>query len=122
MDGGKGSIHVTSGCVRQLVKGSVKDLKIAFRLDDRHIDVQGVKIINVRLAARLMSETTAKSIRFLGEQGLLQSKHWKPTSDLLMLVAKWFDLFNSRTANAGKSSRDAYGCHLKEQNELLDNA
>lgn len=121
LDGSKGCKSVDSTCVREVVKRSTKDLKLTFRLDDRHIEVHGTKRMNVCLAAQLLSETTAKSLQYLGGRGLLKSDNWEETSKFIMLVDSWFDLFNSRSPYGKKASRDAYGQHLTEQNALLEN-
>lgn len=87
---------MTNSCIREIIKRSVKDLKTTFKLNDRHIDVEGPKRMNVRLVAQLLSETTAKTIQFFDEQGLLKSKDWDTTSQFILLADRWFDLFNSR--------------------------
>lgn len=77
--------------------------------------------MNVRLAAQLLSETTAKTIQFFGEQGLLKSKDWDTTSQFILLADRWFDIFNSRVPlDWKKYSRNAYGQNLVEQNIVLE--
>lgn len=111
---------VTSSSVREIIVRSVRDLKTTHRLSDKHINVEGVKRMNVRLAAQLMSETTAKTIKYFGEQGLLKSYDWDDTSKCLAIVDSWFDLFNSRAPVDKKDSRVAYGIHLQDQNNVLE--
>ena len=62
--------NISSACVRELVLRSVHDLKTTHRLSHQHIDVSGVKRMNVKLAAQLLSETTAKTLKYFGQQGL----------------------------------------------------
>lgn len=120
LDGKNGCKTATNGCVREIIQRSVKDLKTTFKLSDRHVHVYGTQRMNVRLAAQLLSETTAKTLQFFGKQGLLKSKNWQTTSDFIMLSDSWFDLFNSKVLANTKSSRDAYGCHLTNQNKILN--
>lgn len=94
--GGQSNSSVNSACVRELICRSVHDLKTTHRLSNQHIDVSGVKRMNVRLAVQLMSETTARSLQFFGEQGLLKSNCWESTAKFILLVDAWFDIFNSR--------------------------
>lgn len=75
--------------------------------------------MGVRLAAQLMSETTATTLKHFGEQGLLKSTDWDDTSKFIALVDAWFDLFNSKAPHDKKDSRVAYGIRLKEQNHVL---
>lgn len=116
---GNSKATVTATCVREIIIRSESDLKTAHRLSHNHINVQGVKRMNVRLAAQLMSETTAKTIKFFGEQGLLKSCEWDATSKCLLLVDSWFDVFNSKSPFAKKPSRVAYGKNLTEQKNIL---
>ena len=110
---------VTDSSVREIIIRSEHDLKTAHHLSHKHINVQGVKTMNVKLAAQLMSETTAKSIKFFGEQGLLKSKDWDDTSKFIALVDAWFDVFNSRAPVDKKKNRVAFGIHLSEQRNIL---
>ena len=49
-------------------------MKTTYRLSARQLDFQGVKRMNVRLAAQFLSETTAKSLQYFGERNLLTRK------------------------------------------------
>lgn len=111
---------VTNASVRELILRSVHDLKTAYRLSQKHIDVQGAKRMNVRLAAQLMSETTGKSLHHFGEQGLLKSKDWYDTSKFILLVDSWFDIFNSKALNDVKECRAAFGRYLVKQTEVVE--
>lgn len=77
---------VTNGIIRELIIRGQYDLKTAHRLSHKHIDVVAAKNMNVRLAAQLLSDTTATSLKYFGEQGLLQSKDWEDTSNFIALV------------------------------------
>jgi len=97
----EGSIVDGSG-VRELVKRSVRDLKVTHRLSDKHIEVTRSSRMKVKLAV----QTTGKALQFFGKRGLLECKNWKDTSELILLVASWFDLFNSRVLYDTKASRN----------------
>lgn len=117
---GKGERNVTSSSINEIIMRSVRDLKTTFKLSEKHIEVEGARRMNVRLAAQLLSETTATTLNFFGEQGLLKSKDWETTSSFILLADKWFDLFNSRVPlDREKSSRHGYGKNLEKQNETL---
>lgn len=60
---GNSESKVTATCGRQIIICSENDLKTAHRLSYKHINVQGAKRMNVRLAAQLIYETTAKTIK-----------------------------------------------------------
>lgn len=112
--------NINSECVRELVRRSIHDLKTTHRLSQKHIDVTGVKRMNVRLAVQVLSETTAKSLKFFGEQGLLNSRDWECTSHFIALSDSWYDLLNSKRPRDTKQSRDAYGLHLDAQKKVLE--
>ena len=110
---------VTNGSVREIIIRGEKDIKTAHRLSQRHINIQGVKRMNVKLAVQLLSKTTAKNIQFFGSQGLLKSKDWDATSRFISLVDSWFDVFNLRGPISKKESRVGYGITLTKQNEII---
>lgn len=111
---------VLSGCVRELISRIVSDLKTAHRLSESHIYVDGFKRMKVSLAAQLLSESTAKSLEYFGNRGLLQSKEWDDTSQFFYLSDSWFDVMNSRAPYNQKVSRHAYGLNLETQNDILN--
>lgn len=110
---------VTSSSVREIIIRSEHDLKTAHRLSHKHINVQGVQRMRVYLAAQLLSETTSKTIKYFGRDGLLKSKDWHDTSEFIQLIDLWFDTFNSRSAITIKNSRKGYGLNLPEQEQTL---
>lgn len=85
---------VLSGCVREIIFRSIRDLKTTHHLSEKHVSVTGVKRTNVRLAVQLLFETTAKSLEYFGQRGLLESKYWEDTSQFISLADSWFDLLN----------------------------
>lgn len=74
--------------------------------------------MKVKLAAQLLSETTAKTLRYFGRKGYL-SEDWDATSDFILLADSWFDAFNSRLLYDKKESRNAYGTDLPRQDQIL---
>ena len=111
---------VTSDCVKEIIFQSISDLKTAPKLSERHITVQGVKRMSVKLATQLLSETTAKTIQYFGGKGVLKSKDWKETSKFISIVDAWFDVMNSRVLYDRKPSRNAYGIQLGHQDSVLE--
>ena len=116
LSGGK---FVSGGCVREIVCRSVSDLKPTHRLSEKHIAVTGHKRMNVRLAAQLLSETTAKALKFYGEKSHLKCKNWEATSNFILLADSWFDFFNSKLPVDLKCSRNGYSISLEKQNQVL---
>lgn len=101
--------------------GVLKDLKTTFRLSSKLINVEFGTRMNVSLAAKLLSETTAKSLEYFGVRGLLSSTNWKDTSHFISLVDSWFDAFNSKTKNRdSKKSRHAFGLYLEHIKKKLN--
>lgn len=111
--------NVINSSVTEIIMRSEHDLKTAHRLSQKHINVQGTQTMNVKLDAQLISETTAKSIKFFGEQGLLKSKDWQDTSNFIALADAWFDVFNSRAPLDKKKCRVAFGINLSEQSNIV---
>ena len=75
------------------------------------------------LTAHLLSETTAKTLKYFGEQGLLVSKNWAATrSNFTELTDSWFDLMNSRVKiDNKKRKRHAYGFDLERKEHPRNN-
>lgn len=95
-------VNVSAVIVLLIAKG-VKDLKPTHHLSATHVDVQGIKRVNVRLAVQLLSETTAEALHYFGANHLLECKTWHETSEFISLADNWFDVFNSRKVNDMKS-------------------
>lgn len=114
-----GDKRVNSDCLRELVYRSTKDLKPTHRLSAKHIEVQGVKRMNVRLAVQLLSETSAQALQYFGARELLTCNTWQETSNFISLVDSWFDLFNSGKPTDMKDSRNAFGMNLDKQTVIL---
>lgn len=113
---------ITSSCVREVISRSVKDLKTTFKLSSKLVNVECGTRMNVSLAAKLLSETTAKALEYFGERGLLSSTNWKDTSQFISLADEWFDVFNSKTKDRdSKKSRHAFGLYLEHQKAVVNN-
>lgn len=67
----------------------------------------------------MISETVAKTIEFLGGQGLMKEYEWKETANFLRICNDWFDVFNSKMKFGDKPSRHAYGMDVDKQNSIL---
>ena len=94
------------------------DLRTAFNLNRKHLDVKGSQRQRVRLAAQTLSRTIAKSLlQFDPESNACQSKH-----DAVLLINDWFDTMNSRrmfdqnTLSCGMNPN----LHGKSQLSILD--
>lgn len=98
-------VNISSSSVRELVTMSIHDLKTTHTLSQTHINMQGTWRMKVCIAAKLMSETTEKSLTYFGERGMLESKDWDATSKFISLTDRQFDLFNSKNAYDEKVAR-----------------
>ena len=71
---------------------------------------------NVRLAAELLSHTTAVNLRrHFGEhnEAIL-------LAEIIEIIDKWFDVMNSRQLHQGVPGKSGYGSNLPLQNKALD--
>uniref|UniRef100_A0A1B0DH88 Transposable element P transposase-like GTP-binding insertion domain-containing protein n=1 Tax=Phlebotomus papatasi TaxID=29031 RepID=A0A1B0DH88_PHLPP len=69
----------------------------------------------------VFSNSVASVLMFLGEKGLLKSKNWKLTSEVIKVINDWFDVMNSRVPSQDSRDRTkAYGLALFKQNEILE--
>lgn len=86
-----------------------------------HINVHGAQRMRGKYAVQLLSETTAKAVKYFGERGMLHCKDWGETSEFISLADAWFDVFNSKVYHDKyKQSRNAYGTNIDKQNEILE--
>lgn len=53
------------------------DYKLAYKLSERHLTVEGTTRMNVKLATQLFSNTVAKAISFCGEQKFIENYNWQ---------------------------------------------
>lgn len=73
---------ITNSCVREVISRSVKALKTTFSLSSKLVNVECGTRMNVSLAAKLLSETTAKSLEYFGKRVVQTGKtqansfHW----------------------------------------------
>jgi len=59
---------------------SVNDYKLAYKLSERHISVEGTGRMNVRLAANLFSNSVSRAIAYCGEKNYVNNYNWKEES------------------------------------------
>lgn len=92
------------------------ELNSMFKLSIKHIKVHGAERQNVRLAAELLSHTTAVNLRrHFGEfeEAVL-------LADIIEKVNLWFDVMNSFQIAQNIASKKCYGMDLENQNKILD--
>jgi len=78
---------VGKSILQTLLKFDSGDLKLAYRLTERHLEVQGCGRMNVKLASQVFSDTVAKAIAYCGEKNYLDKLNWKDVRKLLNLSA-----------------------------------
>ncbi|CAI6361011.1 unnamed protein product [Macrosiphum euphorbiae] len=112
------SKYVGKSILQTLLKIDSGDLKLAYRLTERHLEVQGCGRMNVKLASQVFSDTVAKAIAYCGEKNYLDKQNWKDASEMILLFNNWFDIFNTQHKFDGGTP--SYGINLEHQDEFLD--
>lgn len=69
--------YVGKSIIKELSSLSNGDYKLAYKLSERHILVEGTSRMNVKLAAQFFSNTVANAITYCGGIGLLDSFNYK---------------------------------------------
>lgn len=113
-----GSININKDPLKSLVQETNEELKVCYKIQEKHIECEKTQRQNVRMAAELLSNTVG--------QALIR---YKPGSDKKMAdnlgnficdVNKWYDIFNSYVKDGKIPFKYAFGIHLKMQEEHLD--
>ncbi|XP_055523319.1 uncharacterized protein LOC129717448 [Wyeomyia smithii] len=87
-----------------------------FKLSIKHATVSGAERQNVRLAAELLSHTTAVNLRrHFGEYEEAQL-----LAEIIDKVNSWFDVLNSHQINQSISSKKCYRMDIERQDKILD--
>ncbi|OXA51518.1 Transposable element P transposase, partial [Folsomia candida] len=97
----------------QLLKVDSDEMQSNYKLQRKHLDVNGLQKCTVSLAVQLFSNTTAALWEKVYPNRVVQQKSIK-------LVNDWFDLMNSRTTKEHCINKQPFGCNLASQMELLD--
>lgn len=63
------------------------DYKLAYKLSERHLTVQGTGRMNVKLAAQIFSNTVAKAFSFCGERNYMNNLNWEEASIIFSLTS-----------------------------------
>jgi len=73
--------YIRKNIIQSLIKlDAENDFKLAHKLSDRHISVEGVARMNVKLAAHLFSNTVFKALLFCGNNNYINNYNWKEVS------------------------------------------
>lgn len=70
---------VNSEPLHEIVHYQKGDFKLTPKVSEANLQVKGPQRQKVKVAAHLLSGTMAKSLEYLGSQGILKSKSWKLT-------------------------------------------
>lgn len=110
----------TKRLLEELLALNSRDLKIAFNLTQKHLDVRNQQQQSVKLAAQIFSRRNALAIKYCGEHGFFsEDQTWDELSKMLLLINDWFDVCNSQ-GKYGQHGTEAYGVDLKNQDEIFD--
>lgn len=110
----------TKDILDELVALNSGDMKIAFNLTRRHLDVKGSQRQSVKLAAQMFSNRNAKAIEYCGKKGFFKKDNWQIMARVLQLFNDWFDILNCKSKFGKHSDSKAYGMELKKQDAVID--
>lgn len=113
----KDGTNVSDQSIREMLLNTKSEYGLAYKLSEVHLNVSGMQRQRVKYAAQLLSKTSANSIRYLGERGLLETRNWEETANFISLVDEWFDIMNSSAKYGDVPSRNAFGTDL-ENNQI----
>lgn len=100
-----------------------RELKIAYKLERKHLDVTGSERQNVAYAAAVLSNNTAEAIRWCGINKFFCEpyyRNWNKCADILKLCNDWFDVLNSKTKFGKINQKNAYGVNIEDQDKILN--
>ena len=89
------------------------EIKILPKITKEHLDCQQNARQRVRMAAQLLSHSTATAMKILLPEKTQQA-------DFIELVDSWFDVSNSRCMFSAKKLSCGFGIHLDDQQNVLD--
>ena len=119
-DGEGGYDEITKETFEQLIREDKNQLKMCPKIKRIHLEVYGSARLKVRLAAQLLSETTAKALSFLNDE-------YENVSEKLLIFDRWFDASNSRHVDEVKPLRKPFGFKeniqikaLKDMEDLMN--
>ena len=105
------SVKLQKSDFSTLIQNDGKELKLAPKLRQEHLDVMGIARQRVRPAAQMFSEDVALSFkRVFGTD-------CQEISDIILTIDQWFDACNSRHTDDNKTLRSGSG--LSEDKQFL---
>lgn len=117
----KNGSYISDTSIREMLSGTRTEYALAHKISEADLNVVGQQRQRVKHAAHLLSESCSNSITYLGERGLLKTKNWRETAELIKVVDEWFDTMNSHGKCTKKQSRLAFGINLDAQITILNN-
>jgi hypothetical protein len=105
--------YISGKDLEEIIRVDTKEYKICHKLTPNYFNVKGSGRQKVRLAAELLSHSTATAVKTL-----FHGK--KKQADFIETINSWFDVMNSRLQYDKKKLSCAFGIHLDEQKEALE--
>lgn len=99
---------ISTDPVKNLIMVDNGNLKLAPKLNENLLRVKGYQRQRVKLAVHLLSGTVSNALKFLGEQGKINSDQWPETSEFIHILNGWFDIFNSSVKKDVSGKRMAF--------------
>jgi Transposase protein/87kDa Transposase len=104
--------------IREMMSLNNSEVSSIHKLKVIHLAVSNAKKMNVRLAAELLSHSTATALKRYVSKSRDDVAH--KTAEFVQLVNCWFDVMNSYKRFDALDQNCAYGVHLEQQDEILD--
>ena len=111
--------YISVASIREMVMKTKSEYGLAYKISELHLNVKDQQRQRVKLAVQLLSRTCASSVKYLGEQGLLQCQNWKETLEFLFLMDEWFDILNSCQMYREMDKSNAFGIGIEKQISTL---
>lgn len=112
-------VIINKKSLERLLAVNGMDLKVAYKISQYHLDLQGTERQKVLPAMQLLSANTAAALRWCGQKSFLENVEWVETARMIQLLNDWFDIFNSKLMYGKHSGKNAYSKNLEEQNAIL---
>lgn len=108
--------------IDDLLRLEKSDLKINHKVTETHLNVSNAARQKVKYAVQLFSNSVSSCLRWCAMTGKLSSPNVLDCADFFKTVNDWFDLYNVHcTKEDLRSTKQAYGLKINEQNKVLDN-
>jgi len=100
-------IIVNKKCLERLLNVNCKDLKVAYKISQYHLNLQGTERQKVLPVTQLLSASIASALQWCGQKDYLENVEWMKATHVIKLLNDWFDIFNSKSMYGKHSGKNA---------------